>query len=289
MRKIFIELAGGLGNQVFQLAAAKQIAAANGAKVYAYRSMRFKSSSHGNTALGLSPFTDIGERRLAALVRLVISLGFRLQRKLPWLSMPFFDFVWPFEQGLAKVSIRKPVTFLRGYFQASTYLESLSRELPESIKFEGPDSFIHDNLELDPIFVHVRGGDYRLATNPQGLLPAAYYTAAISLADKEREGGRPLWVFTDDQDYAHEILRNFNGRIYFPEKKYNLDTYESFSAFAQGRTIIAANSTFSIASSLLGAPRLTIAPDPPFIDLPTPNGFYNKRFHLVQCPWGEIG
>ena len=289
MRKIFIELAGGLGNQVFQLAAAKQIAAANGAKVYAYRSIRFKNSSHGNTALALWPFADIEERRLATLVRMIASVGFRLQRKFPWLSMPFFDFVWPLEQGLAQVSIRRPVTFLRGYFQASTYLESLSRELPESIKLIGPDSFIQDNLELDPIFVHIRGGDYRLASNPQGLLPAGFYKEAIALVDREREGVRPLWVFTDDRDYANEILKNFDGRILFPEEKYNLDTYESFLAFAQGHTIIAANSTFSIASSLLGTPRFVIAPDPPFRDLPTPNGFYSNQFHLVQCPWGEIG
>lgn len=287
MRIIFIELAGGLGNQVFQLAAAKQIASANEAKVYAFPSIRFKRSSHDNSALELSPFVDIEEKRFAALLRIAISSGFRLQKKLPWFSLPFVDFVWPFEQGSSQVSIRKPVTFLRGYFQASTYLESLSRELPEGMKFEGPGSFIRANLELDPIFVHIRGGDYRLATNPQGLLPASFYKEAIALADKEGNDLRPIWVFTDDEDYAQTVLRDFEGRIAFPEKLYNLDAPKSFVAFAQGQTVITANSTFSIASSLLGSAKLVIAPDPPFRDIKTPAGFYSKRFRLVQCAWGE--
>jgi hypothetical protein len=174
--------------------------------------------------------------------------------------------------------------FLIGYFQSFVWPESVRNQLELlEINQEGPDlqSLRQQAKSLAPIVIHIRRGDY-LAESTFGLPGDLYYRAGMEIVNRSYPH-HPIWVFSDDVDEAKEILS------WLPSERVNyisdVDEHSaaSFMAMRLGCAYIIANSTFSWWGAFLSDTRnpLVIAPDPWFIAQKEP------RF-LIPKDWIRI-
>lgn len=122
-------------------------------------------------------------------------------------------------------------------------------------------AFLYDarrGRELDPVFVHVRRGDYANFTD-YGLtdlvLPDTYYRNAIEEARTRVE--RPLFVFvTDDHAWVERTFADVAPRAIVAG-----DAALDFAVMTQCAGGIVSNSTFSLAAALMmERPRLVLGP-----------------------------
>lgn len=135
---------------------------------------------------------------------------------------------------------------LIGYFQTSIYaqtVKNLVRLNEEKILHERVDLIdLHrDSINSSPLIIHVRRGDYQLDRN-FGLLSDIYYRSALKEISIKLN---PIWVFSDDIEYARIMLHEIASRV--ARWIADVDHSSSMSLFAMsfGSTYIIANSTFS--------------------------------------------
>ena len=294
-----IALTGGLGNQLFQIAAA--LAIFNGEKFAVdceLGSPRLNKSNlpelesfHFN-----APIEWASERRNNFYKRL-FGLGIRLS------AVPNFSLVRRLIVSLYKVIFtitkfllgnsksipivisqgvgfdeRIPKTmqsgFIMGYFQTFKYLENKKvREVLMSLR---PKEFSSNFLEIQAqmkstknIVLHIRLGDYRNEAKI-GLLSGQYYSMALSDALQTMPGAT-VWLFSDEPHEAIKLICPdllLNVRLVDED----LSTSETFELMRFGDLYIISNSTFSWwAASLSRKPDCRVtAPQPWFLNQESP-------------------
>lgn len=195
-REIGIAIAGGLGNQMFQYAAARALALRHGA------------------GLRLDPsFYGARRHRVFQLSRLPIAgkiedrnwsgLGWVRRRAVPSYAEPHFGY------DPAFVNLVPPVR-LSGYFQSARYFEGYEDVVRAELSPPMPQD--DESIKLatalasgDWVAMHVRRGDYVLAKN-RALLDmcgVGYYDDALRLLPKDVK----VLVLSDDVAWAAENLR----------------------------------------------------------------------------------
>lgn len=251
---IIVQLLGGLGNQLFQYAAARRLAEAKGTelkldlsafesyKLREYKLDRFNIAASIATTEEISRFTRPTLR--ARLIK-------RLEKKL----LPYYlqsDLIekrrYHFDPNFLRS--RKTV-YLKGYFQSPRYfleIESLIRQ--EFCVKDVPDNL---NKELgalignvNAVSLHVRRGDY--ATNPvarsyHGLLTISYYHSAIKII-AEKVVQPHFFVFSDDVAWVRDHLE-IPSPVTFVEHNDAAHDYEDLRLMALCKHHIIANSSFS--------------------------------------------
>lgn len=295
-KKVGLYLTGGLGNQLFQLAAAlsiagvreieilekpgrprlnqdrepelfnltiSQIAKVKRIKVDGYllgKSLGYiLRSSIWPRGIEKNPFFSVATKLAATAIQ---SIRFKKM----YFPLSISDVGYSeltFRENLAKVF--NPL--LVGYFQSYFWPESVKNQMKLlRIDQEGPDlkSLRLQSESLAPIVIHVRRGDYKTETS-FGLPGMDYYKSGMDIIDKIY-ANHPVWVFSDNIDEAKEVLNWLP-----PERiKYIADvdkqTAASFMAMRLGCAYIIANSTFSWWGAFLSNTEnpLIIAPDPWF-------------------------
>jgi hypothetical protein len=227
-----INLMGGLGNQLFQLAALTHVAKRTGRKPYVQTLVN--PSTHSKTPYWDSIFAQW--RMLASSKR----PSFKVNE--PRLSYVYW------EAQLSPV----PNPELYGYFQDWRYVD------PDFVaKLSFPDlSHKYPGIE-SAIFLHIRGGDYvGNAYHDIGL--DAYYDRAIA-----HFPGAHFFVVTNDVGYA--MNRPFiQGLKYTLVMEPEVETLYLMSRCAGG---ICANSSFSGWGAFLNPTRKIIMPDRWYADL----------------------
>lgn len=139
------------------------------------------------------------------------------------------------------------VANIRGYFQSWKYIDSLKEKPLLSINnLQNPSDWLIKNLAISKneriLSLHVRRGDYALPANRlNGILSRKYYESALSqVKDYDR-----LWVFTDS---PKEIELEFSNRG-FPFEvitpPVHSDPVESLLLMSSCMQIVISNSTFS--------------------------------------------
>ena len=92
---------------------------------------------------------------------------------------------------------------LHDYFQSQKYFSNIENQLREDFTFKAeildPCQEIVSDLE-NPIFIHVRRGDYVNSQNAHPVCPVEYYKEALTHFDDEV----PVLVFSDDIDWCQE-------------------------------------------------------------------------------------
>lgn len=127
--------------------------------------------------------------------------------------------------------------------------------------------------------VHVRGGDYLKENTSYVQLTSEYYKKAISIVS-ETCGSLPVWVFTDDVDYAKQILSSFSDLFYVDGKLTTAAEEMKLMSMALG--IVCANSTFSYWASLISdSASLVIAPNSWIKTHEQPADFFPKGWILI--------
>jgi hypothetical protein len=261
---VAVRLIGGLGNQMFQYAMGRSLAAKYGAPL-----VLDKSEFH---YYRVHPFL-LDQYRLAPDAKLIsrATLGGRLRtRAQTWrlgrlseakvYSEPHFHF------SPAVFDSRPPVT-LDGYWQSPRYFEAIRDRLVEDFTIKTPPSaylkassekFAKLRAEGKTIVgLHFRRGDY--VSNPQankvhGTCENDYYLKALAfLLDTEEARRRAhVVVFSDEPDWVRD---NFDSGLptSFQSNPDPLRPFEDIQLMKECDHLVMANSSFSWWGAWLGA------------------------------------
>lgn len=214
MSRILLRPVGGLGNQMFQYAAARALALRTGACVGLDLSW-FGTDPERQYALG--PFAikaDILDRPLRnndthLLARITRHLSIVCASK----DTPIFrEASFRYDPRIEKVS---PPVILDGYFQSETYFAAYRTQISAEFTVQQPPSLAASHLldqiaNSDAICLHVRRGDY--ISNPKanayhGTCSLEYYREGLAFISHGLDKPH-CFVFSDDPDWVWENFRS---------------------------------------------------------------------------------
>ena len=269
---IYIVLAGGLGNQLFQIACANSNSGDEEVGVIV-NLLNPRLNSQNLTEISdfnlPNNYRYITVRRNLFLLRKFTSFALRISIK-QQKTKSLHCILWIIKQalklllnisgirvneiatsdnvGYSKIKVGRK-TLLLGYFQS--YLWS---ETEETLKFMKQISIpsetfgtFHDYQilanENDPLVVHIRLGDYLLEKN-FGVPSKTYYRDAIEKF-MEINQDREIWLFSDSLNEAKTFLESkYEAKVRtFPELQNS--TYKTFQVMKLGTDFVIANSTYS--------------------------------------------
>lgn len=297
---LVLELAGGLGNQLFQYFAGNFLASQNNLKLKV--DVRYCQYSHSQ--YDLTSFTLPGvfirnkmflTNRVRKFVRYVFDvLNNRRFTRLLFVHLNrnryhFGENLTPFE---VSQKIRSGIR-ITGFFANKQYLQELqlSGEC-KTIELSKP-SFWFLNLRKQahlekPIMLHIRRGDFVTNQATYGLLSETYYRNAISSLPKELLD-RPIWVFCDQPELIEEwsLWKTKNVTFIREEDSPKRDPAEFLKLMSLGSAIIIANSTFSFfAAALSETAEYIFCPDPPMKSMGVqPEQIYFNSWVRVPSSW----
>jgi hypothetical protein len=253
---VIVKLVGGLGNQLFQYAAARRLSVLHQTtlklditpfesyKLHRYSLNPFRIQEVFATSEEIAQVKGISKKRLARI-------ALRLIRRLkPYYRRPVFSEtpLRPFDPNILKTP--KDV-YLDGYWQSEKYFVDIQdivrREF--TIKYE-QDRQSHEIAEeivnTQSVSIHMRRGDY--VSNPEtrrvhGVCNLDYYKQCVSLI-AEKITNPHFFVFSDDPGWATENLR-LDYPITFVTHNDATRNYEDLRLMSQCKHHIAANSSFS--------------------------------------------
>ena len=146
---------------------------------------------------------------------------------------------------------------LRGYFQCEKHFEHVSNEVKSlfSIPRFDRDSFYNSGSSVRKeiiITAHIRRGDYIKKKQFHNVLGIEYYQKALEVLDAKHY---KLIIVTDAPEQVRKEFSSLNNMIYQGSNE-----VEDFSVLMSGHYIIGANSSFSWWASYLGTPEKCVFP-----------------------------
>lgn len=245
---IYTRLAGGLGNQVFQLAAAMALRAEDDQRLL------FETQSLAQYAVQ----RDLELRRFFDMPRWFVTdveagwqgrvlsgaMGFRLGRFLPGFGVNDGNFAALLR---ARQEGRLPrLMVLDGYFQRDwlwSMFDAVRCDL--AARLRAPAASGGPAAEFDCL-LHIRGGDF-LTSEETKVVDREFYARGLELL-RERAGIVSTYVVTDDALYAKQVLEGVAERVpglrlYIPEQR--CDMFDDFMSIRNARSRLIGNSTFS--------------------------------------------
>lgn len=216
---VIVRLMGGLGNQMFQYAAARRLALVHGLplkldiswyarwpdRVYALHPLNIAEAFA--TPDELREITGSEKRGIGALV-------FRLRRRFKIR----YEWTWIHERGLSPVDRRvfepRARVYLDGYWQSEQYFsdvgDTIRREFTSKAPLDASNREIAQQIAAtDSVSVHVRRGDY--VADPRASLVRSvctpdYYRRCVARI-AERLANPHLFLFSDDPQWVADNLR----------------------------------------------------------------------------------
>jgi hypothetical protein len=250
---VIVKIRGGLGNQMFQYATARSLAARLRKKL----------------ALDLSSFEEPDNYRSYELDRFRIKGGMlterrkrweakmqspryarlrRILRKLPggWVHEPIVDDLHGLNERFTKITgnVR-----LEGFWQDERFFSDIRDDLLEEFTFkEAPDSRNREILSIiqsvNSVCVHVRRGDYVTHLSEEfGICSMDYYLRAIDHI-RERVDKPSFFVFSDEPEWVASHFPRVEGLSIISHNTGN-NNPEDMRLMMNCRHFIIANSSFS--------------------------------------------
>lgn len=273
---IIVRLCGGLGNQMFQYAAARRLAYTSKSELKLdlswFRNIAARDT-HRNYELGI--FNIMGNIATSDEVHglrgpdiyhwprimrgLVKASGYTFKRSYIREKQSHFS--------SAILDLRDSV-YLDGYWQSEKYFQDVEALIRDEFTFlPDPDPLTLSTMKIiddcEAISIHVRRGDYvsvTSASNYHGLLTLDYYSKAIVEMAK-RIANPHFFVFSDDPDWVKDNLKCNYPMSYIEHNGANR-AYEDMRLMSRCRHHIVANSSFSWWGAWLNASKekIVIAP-----------------------------
>ena len=301
MRKVAIQITGGLGNQLFQFAAGLSLIEDKSEPIFVEQKLGKPRSAVKGTADIFGFFwpqtlkvIKVNNSRISDFMSRVTGFCLRMGVKPSKLESNRFinSFIIFLASillsiflkerkriligkgvGFTELSNQSSAPYLVGYFQSYLYAESnrehLMKAKIENIGPELKELNLAAATEM-PLIVHCRFGDY-LLENDFGIPSKDYYQAAItSLLNKKI--CKSIWVFSDDLIRAKEKIDSKNLLpIRWIDTVDNSDV-STLQAMRLGRGYVIANSTFSWWAAYLSLSSTddVVAPNPWFIGMDDP-------------------
>lgn len=271
-RQLFVPLAGGLGNQLFQFAHA--LSASEGSQiilqsnVLSPRLSKMEAPELLDFDLGNQVTTLWSNKKSRKYLQKIFSLIIRIGsgetitslKKAAFLILsPFASFLMMLETGkwvkviastntgFCELKKSRDSAVFVGYFQTYSWIESDMRVL-QQVKSFHPRSLslpvrklIDENKSRKILGIHIRLGDYKLEPKI-GLLPVQYYVDAFKLLSLDMYD--EIWVFTNDEKESKSflpILLDY-GAKWIPN---TFSSAETLHLMSYCNDFIISNSTFS--------------------------------------------
>ncbi|GAA5038040.1 alpha-1,2-fucosyltransferase [Microbacterium fluvii] len=278
---MFVELTGGLANQLFQWAAGRVLADEFGADLRLDTRLVDRPDGRGAQVQKL-----VREQRLRRPSAREASAWEAVHSHLP-------------SKAVGVLKRLRRLTYAVGWSTARTYREAravLSRG--KSVRLSGlfqdvAEVIPHrtalrdrivlpttDHLADEPLYaaVHVRRGDY--VANEKyaatfGSCSPEYYREGLMLCNPEY----PVVLVTDDREWSEQFGRTIVGRDVRVSAA--ADHFEDFAVLSRASDIVLSNSTFSWWAAFLSEASVVVAPSPWFTDTTRDRG-------LVLSDWVEL-
>lgn len=246
---IIVRISGGLGNQMFQYAAARSLALKNDVPLVLDTRHYAREREHGY-ALDAFSLADVpsGDIRLPPPPRKRLqTLLWQLTRRQPRIvreKSPAFD---PSIAGLGGTA------FIDGYFQSEKYFAAHAATIRSDLTPKAPPDaenakwLAEIKAEPNAVSLHVRRGDYvqnaRFAAR-HGTCTPQYYQRALAHVT-EHLGTRPVvYAFSDDPDWVRENM-NLDAEVRIPGHNDASRNVEDLRLMSACKHHIIANSSFS--------------------------------------------
>jgi hypothetical protein len=260
---IAVKLKGGLGNQMFQYAAARSLALEKKTWVYLDPSFLYEDAKGRWTQreYELDCFNIVYKFERSGRINLLRSLNHsarmrRLSESGLWF-LPYRNFT---EQtgGFNTEFFNNPVnTYLEGYFQSEKYFVKYRDKLLKEFTFHetpsGKSAELLARLQNSrALSIHVRRGDYvsnQSAMQFHGFAGEEYYRSAISEMSRSINDIDFCCVFSDDIDWAKQNIKVSMETVYVD---WNAKGSEDLRLMMQCKHHVIANSSFSWWGAWLG-------------------------------------
>lgn len=276
---ITVVLNGGLGNQMFQYAAAKRLAMRHQTQVRLDLTKYRKVHRTYARPYGLHQFALSGSVVGSAIMGRMTAAYLRRRRKgrLSWIRRLYIE---PNTAYCGDVLGLPDHTILFGYFQCERYFADVSEQIRQ--EFQPADSGLHRRIEAvleshrsgrPLVSVHVRRGDYLTIGRQGRQLPPERIDAAMKHFDDV-----DFLIFSDDREWCQHHLRG--DRVVMSPFKTAIEDLVAMSACDHN---IIANSTFSWWGAWLNPnpEKIVLAPTDELADTEwaLPADLYPPRWH----------
>jgi len=216
---VIVRLLGGLGNQMFQYAAARRLALAHNVPLkldiswFGHAADRAYALHALNIQEAFATPEEVGELR-GPSTRGIPRVLFRLRRRFKI----GYDWTWIHERTLSPADPRVfhagARTYLDGYWQSEKYFsdvaDTIRREFTSRDRLDAGTRELLDRMgTAESVSVHVRRGDYvshPRASRARSVCTPSYYQRCVAYI-AERLGHPHLFVFSDDPDWVAANLR----------------------------------------------------------------------------------
>jgi hypothetical protein len=308
MKRHYLHLTGGLGNQLFQLAAGLSMAG-DGYLLISEKNGRPRTNSSGQPELfsfnlpsnvrklEQNHFSNFNSRTCGYVIRMGVKP--RKLERLPIIehairfaasvanSIFFRDIIKVMKvKGVGYTQITRQSNMLIGYFQSFKYAErpDVFEKLSQlQLMSTGPIArYLIQQAEIElPLIIHLRRGDYSNETS-FGLLGVEYYLSSVNDLLKSSET-RSIWVFTDDLKEAESL---FQGKFDLPIRfidDVDGSASASLEVMRHGKAYVIGNSSFSWWAAFLryDTSAKVIAPNPWFVGQEEPK-------YLIPPSWKRL-
>lgn len=270
---VISHIIGGLGNQMFQFAAARALSIAHNSplsldtrdfSIYGIH-QGFELArvfSCAVTQAGEGDVRDVlGWQSSRFIRRIMARPSLRLLRSPHFVVEPCFDYCAALQEAPLPC-------YLTGYWQSERYFTDIKETIRSDFTFRQPLSCRNAELAqeigmVNAVSLHVRRGDY--ASNPKslathGICSLAYYEAAISHMVNHLESPQ-FFVFSDDMDWVQENL-DIRYPCRYVAHNLGAESFNDMRLMSLCKHHIIANSSFSWWGAWLNAAsdKIVVAP-----------------------------
>jgi hypothetical protein len=249
---------GGLGNQMFQYAAARALALDKNTWVYLDPSFLYEDSKGRWTQrqyeLGVFNIQYKFERsgRIRFLRALAHNSRWKRLSNAGWWPLPYRSFYEQGQQFHPELAAYPKNTYLHGYFQSEKYFlhhEDIIRKdfaFLEEAKDKNAETLkrIRDTFSIS---LHVRRGDYvtlAAASAFHGLMGLDYYQAGVDHILKDESRSPEFFIFSDDPAWVKENLK-VPGPATYVDWNSGKSSFEDMRLMSNCKHHVIANSSFS--------------------------------------------
>ena len=291
-------MAGGLGNQLFQLYAGLDYATKTNRKLVLNYSQFQKGYTKREEKISddilrsINYDVTISTDKTFIKARIIVDrLSIRMMRIVG--AQKFFKRGRTSEIGYSSNFRYMRVTRLSGYFQTwRHYLYLSEQNYLNEIKLINPsNNFKHWESKIvseKPVIIHIRRGYYLSLSENWGLLGFEYFREAVfSLVGQNTS--HKLLVFSDEPLKAEQLLQKclFANVEYFPTGTLAND-FEELLLMGKSDKIVISNSTFSWWAAQLGQTKHVAAPDKWFRGMDDPIDLIPNSWKRIRSSWESV-
>ncbi len=250
---VIVNLIGGLGNQMFQYAAARRIAYVNNTELKLDISSFTAYKLHSYSLNNFSILESIASKKDIAIYKNLKGI-YKLINKFKIKCLPYYkcsylrEKNYHFDSNILKVPGN---VYLEGYWQSEKYFndikEIIHQEFCVKYNLEARNKELAKVInDCESVSIHIRRGDYvknKTTNQVHGVCSLDYYYKAIDII-LEKCKNPYFFVFSDDHEWVKKNIK-LKKKIIYIEHNSAEKNYEDLRLMSLCKNNIIANSSFS--------------------------------------------